>query len=408
MDGIQSTARSNAIAQYRAISQLGAEEKSDGTKASDATQQTDVPKEPLPGILSTFDDMTHLLKRLSPDEVDTSNWGTVDKNDLSFYRLKMTPKQVYMAAKYASNNTSILTPDAVGAAEGIKKVLAEVENVIGRFYDGDLSVETLQQEYERLAKCYANVLKEHDYPNKLVARSYQAEYASDEVFYDEFRRITLDVAVKRNNGEGKQYITGEINVFRNVRYYNSDYYYKSETVISAITERAFEMVDKHENKLDGYEFKVPDYKGKNMNRYYNFNSAWDSNAGLSAQYIVDYDKAPPKNFQWFYQTGGESPTDGTIRAVLIEEKPFNGFDLKDPLTARMWAKYHDENGNEHFAFNDFRYNGSDDLRTVSSLMKFSAKAGSGYSEVNSFLDNFRVHSYWENNPLKCGGFRASI
>ncbi len=408
MDGIQSTARSNAIAQYRAISQLGAEEKSDGTKASDATQQTDVPKEPLPGILSTFGDMTHMLKRLSPEDVDTSNFGTVDKNDLSYYRQRMTPQGVYMAAKRSSHITSILAPDAVGAAEGIKKVLAEVENVIGRFYDGDLSVETLQQEYERLAKCYANVLKEHDYPDKLTARSDQAEYASDEVFYDEFRRITLDVAVKRNNGEGKQYITGEINVFRNVRCYNSDYYYKSETVITAITERAFEMVDKHENKLDGYEFKVPDYKGKSMNRYYNFNSAWDSNAGLSAQYIADYDKAPPKNFQWFYQTGGESPTDGTIRAVLIEEKPFNGFDLKDPLTARMWAKYHDENGNEHFTFNDFRYTGSDDLRIVSSLMKFSAKAGSGYSEVNSFLDNFRVHSYWENNPLRCGGFRASI
>ena len=275
----------------------------------------------------------------------------------------------------AANKNSWDAEAAAAALQGTNAVMTEAKSLTGKYYDGKISENELQAEYERLSERYVAAFVDSGYPTRLTCGSIQNRLGAQELFYDEFRMVALKEAVSRNNAEGQQYATGEKGAKHTVKYYNSDYYYKSEAAIAAITKGAYAVAEeskalcKELGYID-YEFEVPDYKSDMYNLYYNFNSAWSNNFLANDQYITDYDQIPPKNFQWFYETGG-SGSDGN--------------------TASTWARLQDESGLEHYASRNFSYeDGVKGLFQVSELLQFNIRDYELDAQVKRFLSSLQV------------------
>ena len=173
-----------------------------------------------------------------------------------------------------------------------------MDDCIDQFFDGTMSESELQAEYEKLLK--KELFGSMENPTGPLTAS-QKETATN--FYNAFREKILSTAVERNNAEGEQYITGDMNVQRNWAYYNSDYYYASESAISAITEGAQNVSQEY-----GSTFEVPDYMAQGKTNLYNFNTALSGDPFVASDYhyIIDPDVVPPENFKWFYEKSGDA------------------------------------------------------------------------------------------------------
>ena len=277
-----------------------------------------------------------------------------------------------------------------------REVYSQAEEAIGRFFDGTISAEELADSYQSLSDRLMDACKDRGYPMPLWGGMMGPAF--QETFYGEFRRMVLDEAVNRNNAEGKQYITGEMNAQRNWKYYNSDYYFQSENAVSALTEKFTAMA-----KERGWEetVSVPDYKAKGLNLYYNFNSALSNHFNVDDQFVMDPDQAPPRDFRWFYQSGGNNGKTGFVTSLTMEHpdgtttfidytKP--GFDSTDPAKGTTWAAYKDEGGTWRYESADFTYDFSrDDLKNVAALLKFSGQSGKAQEAANQFLKNLQLY-----------------
>ena len=192
------------------------------------------------------------------DQVTVTDHGTagVDLTKGHILELKDT------AAPWKKYYSDIaLSKSPVSGAK--QKVDAQTDAAINGFFDGTVSEEELSSTFQTLAGQFSDACESAGYPSPL--RSVGATQALTETFYSEFRRKILEAAVQRSTQEGKQYFTGEMNAQRNWKYYNSDYYFKSEAAISAITDGLNELT-----QGPAYEgFTVPDYKAEGLNLYYN-------------------------------------------------------------------------------------------------------------------------------------------
>lgn len=301
----------------------------------------------------------------------------------------------YEDTKGSIQEEELLTGTSAPVLEGNRavkdSVLTEMERCAEQFFDGSLSEDGLRAEYERLLGDYLNQISE-------PGTSAEAQKVAADKFYDTFRQKLLDTAVQRNNAEGEQYITGEMNAQRSWKYYNSDYYYASEKAIAAITDGAEIAAQER-----GFDFEVPDYKSKGLNLYYNFNSAWSNNFDTSQQYITEYDAVPPENFEWFFEQGGDTNhgvltmdsltirnPDGTEEVIQYKT---DEFDPADPTKATTWVRYTDASGEDFFISKDLRFNGSsDDLHTISDLLKFTANDTEQATQLNDFLNKLQLYS----------------
>lgn len=349
-----------------------------------STQPTTPPKKYVHTEYGTFVDISHELKKVD-EPVDTTNWKTVPWYDRDAIQRELRPSMLEMQASSGVGSTATA---AAAALKQTNAVMVEAKSAVGKFYDGSISEDELQTEYERLAARYVEAFRSSGYPDRLCCHAIQYQLGAEEVFYDEFRKAALQMAVSRNNAEAKQYITIENKNNRTVKYYNSDYYYKSEAAIAAITKGAYAVGAKSKEQCsklgwDKYEFEVPDYKANKLNLYYNFNSAWSNNFLLSEQYITDYDQVPPQNFQWFYETGWNGSDSGIAK--------WSGSDLGNANIASTWARYRDETGMEHFVSKSFNYeDGGKGLYRASELLKFTTGGCSQFSEVNRFLNSLQA------------------
>lgn len=279
-----------------------------------------------------------------------------------------------------------------------------MDDCIDQFFDGTMSGTELQAEYEKLLK--KELFGSMENPTGPLSAS-QKEIAAN--FYDAFREKNLSAAVQRNNTEGEQYITGEMNVQRNWSYYNSDYYYASEAAISAITEGAQNVSQEYVSS-----FEVPDYMAQGRTNLYNFNTALSGDPFVVSDYhyIIDPDVAPSENFKWFYEKGGDAYST-TIRfdSFTVEDAGGNKivtdyttdvFDSKDPRKAQTWVSYTDENGVEHRLSTDIVFNNSkEDLRNVADLLFFPDKDTDKASLLNQFLSNLQLYPkrYFDRFPM---------
>ena len=164
---------------------------------------------------------------------------------------------------------------------------------------------------------------------------------------------------------------------------------------------------------------MPDYKGKGLNLYYNFNTAFSNKFDVSEQYMIDPDQVSPRDFQWFYQTGGSEGNKGIVDSCIVTHldgtktfEDYSGpeFDPGHPGKANMWAAYRDENGVRHQVSVDFRYKFVEsDLRNVAALLRFPGDSAAGQS-ANRFLRNLQVYSsgHFSRFPTKKSGFQAYV
>lgn len=269
-----------------------------------------------------------------------------------------------------------------------------MDECINQFFDGTMSEAELQAEYEDMLK--TELFGSMENPPSPLTES-QKETAMD--FYNAFRQKILSAAVERNNAEGEQYITGDMNVQRSWSYYNSDYYYASESAISAITDATQTISQEYDTT-----FEVPDYLEQGKTNLYNFNTALKGDPFIVSNYnyIVDPDVAPPKNFKWFYQTGGDPDncarmtsfraTDKNGNIIYEEDYTTDEFDPTDPLKAQTWVSYTDEDGVEHRLSTDIVFNNSkDDLQNMLDLLSFSDKDADKDSLLNKFLSNLQIY-----------------
>lgn len=354
----------------------------------------------------TFQNITDKLQTVT----DPEKIKKFQENCVRFER--SFEEQKGLEQKYFSPDAMKMSPVISGAA---KEIYSEGQAAIDKFFDGTMSAEELGGILQGLSDRLLKACEEEGYPMPLFGGSMAA--AGMEAFYGEFRRMILDTAVQRSNAEGRQYITGELNCQRNWKYYNSDYYYQSEDAISALTDKFLSKV-----REMGWEDKVsvPDYKAKGLNLYNNFNSALSNHFNVDDQFVIDTEQAPPRDFRWFYQSGGtgsgygkvtarwsERP-DGTIYDYVDYTTP--GFDPADPTKGTTWAAYKDENGTWQYDSVDFTYDFSkDDLKNVAGLLRFAGKTGTSWGAVNQFLKNLQLYpgGYFSRFP-KRGGLSMSL
>lgn len=331
----------------------------------------------------TFLDASKDIKKVPKDTVNVDSFVSV--------------KSTYTSTELGEVARSYLEGDRTGQTN-------PMDDCINRFLDGTISEQELQSEYESLLKDRLFGSMEN---TSGPLTDMQKEIATD--FYNTFRQKILSAAVERNNAEGEQYITGDMNVQRNWSYYNSDYYYASEAAISAITAGAENVAQEH-----GSTFEVPDYLAQGRTNLYNFNTALSGDPFVVSDYhyIIDPDVAPPENFKWFYEKGGDAyNTTIKFSSFTVEDQDGNKtvtdyttdeFDPKDPLKAQTWVSYTDEDGVEHRLSTDLVFNNSkEDLSQLSDLLSFSSKDTKQASLLNNFLSNLQVYPkrYFERFPI---------
>ena len=329
----------------------------------------------------TFLDASKDIQKVSKDTVNVN----------SFVKLKRT---------YTDNVGVTTCKYLEGAAPS--GYSSRIEECINQFFDGTMSESELQTEYGEMLK--KELFGSMENPPSPLTES-QKETAMD--FYNAFRQKILSVAVERNNAEGEQYITGDMNVQRSWSYYNSDYYYASESAISAITTATQNISQEYDTT-----FEVPDYLEQGKTNLYNFNTALKGDPFIVSNYhyIIDPNVAPPENFKWFYETGGDPYNN--IRLTSFSTIDENGneifidyttdeFDPTDPSKAQMWVSYTDEDGVEHRLSTDIVFDDSkDNLRNMLDLLSFSDKDTDKASLLNKFLSNLQIYpkGYFDRFP----------
>lgn len=301
---------------------------------------------------------------------------------------------------------------APAMADVWKDCKQQTEAAVGQFLDGEIDADALSQVFQRAYQRVTDAAQESGYPFPLWDEAMGP--AALESIYGEFRRQILDVAVQRNNQEGRQYVSGQITAQRNWKYYNSDYYFKTEEAIGAVTERYTSMAQEA-----GWEdwVSVPDYKEKGLNLYYNFNTAFTNQFSADEQFMLDPDQVPPKDFQWFYQSGGGDGRTGFVTSLTIGHQDGTetvidytspGFHPTDPASGMMWASYRDENGERRQIGTDFRFTfGASDLYNAASLLHFSGNSAAAQA-ANRFLQNLQVYpaGYFSRFPAQEKHFNA--
>lgn len=354
----------------------------------------------------TFQNVTDKLQTVTdPEKIKTFQENCV-RFERGFEEQKGLEQKYF--SPFAMENSPVISSAA-------KEIYGEGQAVIDKFFDGTISAEELGSTLQGLSDRLLKACEEEGYPSPLFGGSMAA--AGMEAFYGEFRRMILDAAVQRNNAEGRQYITGGMTAQRNWKYYNSDYYYQSEDAISALTDKFLAAA-----REKGWEDKVSvsDYKAKGLNLYNNFNSALSNHFNVDDQFIIDTDEVPPRDFRWFYQSGGNDGTHGKVTARWSERPDGTiydyvdyttpGFDSTDPTKGTTWAAYKDENGTWQYDSLDFTYDFSkDDLKNVAGLLKFAGKTGASREAVNQFLKNLQLYpgGYFSRFP-QYGGLGMSL
>lgn len=322
--------------------------------------------------------ITHMMQKVDASKVDMDSF------------VQYTPN--YYGMKTSVSPTALSMKTNSPMAEASTEVMAKADQLVTGYYDGEISADQLQTEYEALAKEYVGILEDNGYS------SAQVKYCAAEGFYDSFKQKLLEEAVQRNNVEGKQYLSGELTGQRTYRYYNSDYYYQSEKAISAITAGA-------KNVAEGYGIEygslntAPGLTAVGDDRYDNFNATWNYSSNIAKKYMISANQAPPENFKWFYEGGSPADENGALMPTsLTITHPDGSQTVEYYHQANTWASWGENGATEdqyHRVEADFPFGfeGTEDdpLNTFADLLKFSTGNSEVDAILNSFLENLMIY-----------------
>lgn len=341
-------------------------------------------------------DVLNVTDVLRDKDVDTSKYDITDTATFTTYGKTSAQLRALQTPNYST--TALLHNPAI--TEDWQQISSDMNTAITDYFDGNLSDEALAEKVQTFATQLRDACGKAGYPHILAANDSNSQQAMTDAVYSEFRMRILSEAVKRNNAEGAQHTSGEWDAYQNgmrtYKYYNSDYYYQSEAAIAAITNGVMAMAQ--ENGWD--DFQIRDYMAEGMNMYANFNTAFSNDFNVDEKWIIDPSVAPPEDFEWFYETGGDRANLGVVTSVYQENpdgtktysyiRGQNGFDAADHRTGRTWAAYTDANGERQEVSADFYLDQSkDDLKNVATLLNF---IGGGEADaVNSFMSNLQLY-----------------
>lgn len=348
-------------------------------------------------------DVLNVTDVLRDKDVDTSKYDITDTATFTTYGKTSAQLRALQTPNYST--TALLHNPAI--TEDWQQISSDMNTAITDYFDGNLSDEALAEKVQTFATQLRDACGKAGYPHILAANDRNSQQAMTDAVYSEFRMRILQEAVKRNNAEGAQHTSGEWDAYQNsirtYKYYNSDYYYQSEAAITAITDGVMAMAK--EKGWDDYQIR--DYMAEGMNMYANFNTAFSNGMNIDEKWVIDPTIAPPKDFEWFYETGGDRDHLGVLTASYSEYpdgtrvydyiRERDGFDPTDHSTGRTWAAYTDANGERHEISADFYLDQSKaDLKNVATLLNF---IGGGEADaVNSFLSNLQLYpkNYFSN------------
>lgn len=325
----------------------------------------------------------------------TRNEATLDIDKASVHI--PTPQENKQAWRPYYTSGSLLKSPVV--SDVYREVDASMDDAVNRYLDGDLTDGQLTDTIHSLLTRLCDACNERGYPTPLGGGIY-GEQAMADNFYSEFRTKLLNEAISRNNAEGVQYAANGKN--GNWQYYNSDYYYKTESAMAAAKSGVMNFCQEKgysdftfTNRKDEWKLEVVGF-----NYYDDFNSAW-SNSFKSPQTFINEDQAPPKDFVWFYETGGSE------KICFVGDRKADAavFDPENPLSARMWISYKDSNGDIKRSSTTFAYDRSkDDLKSIAALLNVLG----GDAALNRFLQNIQVFSkgHFQRYPLSNVDIRA--
>lgn len=271
----------------------------------------------------------------------------------------------------------------------------QIDCAVGSFMDGGITKEELASRFETMLDEFSNACEEAGYPHPLFCDGFPTVLNRTKALYTEMRDKILEIAVNRNDAEGQKYVSGGKGFGGDWKYYNSDYYYKSEDAISAL----FDGVSSYTEGRNGYhKFDLQEIEAQ-LTQYTprNFNSAWNNRYPLNQQCLMDERQAPPEGFKWFYQKGGSHGKQHSVIGKIyldgreVEQTVHRApFDPTKDTSATTWASYRDASGKEHRVSTDFLFDvdGVDKYLT-STLLQFT---GSKAQAFNEFLENLRVNS----------------
>ena len=290
------------------------------------------------------------------------------------------------------------------------EISAQMDGAIGKFMDGSLSGGELSAEFQRLSHGLYEASVQAGYPD--AAPRPDQEPGCTEAFYGEFRRRILSIALQRNNEQGRQYVTGELNQKRTYKYYNADFYYKSEDAIAAVTQGMKELARDH-----GWDGRITDYLGKGLNLYANFNTVFSDSTRLE-RYCLDPKAVPPPGFAWFYETGGSPEPAAALACVrqtnpdgsetVLYQKRRTKFDPLDLFTARTWVTCTGKDGVRHPAYRHIIFHDQkSDRMNLGSLLSFDT--GEESDAVNAFLKKMQLYPMDYFAPgNRCTGFQCRV
>lgn len=321
--------------------------------------------------------------------------GPVNMDQMSVYAPNVEEKRQSWRHFFTSG-TLLATP---ATSQTYQEIEAQMDDAVDQFFAGDLTEDGLSETFYDLLTRLSDTCDKNGYPTPLGAGIYGDQARADQ-FFSEFRLKILNKALGENYREGLQYATYGEN--GNWQYYSSDYYYKTESGLSAIKSGVMKYCQEK-----GYSDFSPTPRSQEWalkvvgyNYYEDFNSAWAQCFGSSQTFLNDK-QAPPKDFTWFFETGGSEK-------ICFVGKQINGgtdFDPEDPMSARTWVSYKDADGNTQKSEAAFSFDGTkSDLKKVASLLTLV----SGDDALFSFLHNLQVYSrgYFAKYPAAKIDFRV--
>lgn len=265
-------------------------------------------------------------------------------------------------------------------SEDIQSMKQSMTNLADSFFDGEVSETELAESFRSLAESFISTCREKQYPFPMLTGMDEAGLS---FAYDCFRGAILKSAVEHNHTEGKALCSKYNNGWH---YYNADYYYKSESAISAISGKVKDMAA----EMGFDQFEIPDYKAIGKNSLHNFNSAVSGESdyipgGLRAveeKWILDFDAVPPKGFKWFYEAEGRNED-----VTMVEG------DKVDRPKSTVWAMYKDMLISNSFDFS-IGHDQPSDIKNLADLLQFRPASRKEFAAVNKFMKSFQIAPRW--------------
>lgn len=257
-----------------------------------------------------------------------------------------------------------------------QKILESMTQTLNDYYAGKVTIDDVTTSFKNAFQAMKNFMVGNHYTSDNDVENNQQILLDT---YNVFRQYAVSTASTACQNEGKQ-IAQQYGTEGNPDwvYYNSDYYYESEDVKSAVKDCAAGLAK--ELGLGNVDLPTEFNDPLRAELYNSFNTNWNwgstKNVGVST--MLDTDKIPPKDFKFFFKE--QKYTQKQISNTASDINSDAGVLL---VSSGNWQ----QEVEVPFSY-DFDKNGH---FNVASLIQALSSSCQNSDEINSYLNNFDVY-----------------